>query len=155
MKLALKYRTNRPQVVHEVFDDEVVLINFDSGKYFSFNHVGAAIWESIEEQRSIESILEILLSRFSGSRDRIESSLAAFIRQLEDAGLIVPAETSQKPVTEPAGAESRLNSAADLEAFEAPELHQYDDMQELLLLDPIHEVDESGWPNKNQDPTGG
>jgi hypothetical protein len=28
-------------------------------------------------------------------------------------------------------------------------LHKYTDMEELLLLDPIHDVDETGWPNKS------
>ena len=31
--------------------------------------------------------------------------------------------------------------------FVAPELKRYADMQDLLLLDPVHDVDEKGWPN--------
>jgi hypothetical protein len=31
--------------------------------------------------------------------------------------------------------------------FEAPVLQKYTDMQDLLLLDPIHDTDETGWPN--------
>jgi hypothetical protein len=31
--------------------------------------------------------------------------------------------------------------------FEKPGLQKYSDMQDLLLLDPIHEVDEMGWPH--------
>jgi hypothetical protein len=31
--------------------------------------------------------------------------------------------------------------------YEAPALHKYNDMQDLLLLDPVHDVDETGWPN--------
>jgi hypothetical protein len=27
----------------------------------------------------------------------------------------------------------------------------YEDMQDLLLLDPIHDVDETGWPARKQD----
>jgi hypothetical protein len=30
--------------------------------------------------------------------------------------------------------------------FHAPVLQVYSDMQDLLLLDPIHEVDATGWP---------
>jgi hypothetical protein len=35
--------------------------------------------------------------------------------------------------------------------FVAPVLDKYTDMQELLLLDPIHEVDASGWPKLPDD----
>jgi len=30
--------------------------------------------------------------------------------------------------------------------FSAPVLNAYTDMEELLLLDPIHDVDQAGWP---------
>ena len=32
--------------------------------------------------------------------------------------------------------------------FEFPIIEKFTDMQELLLLDPIHEVDEKGWPHQ-------
>ena len=32
--------------------------------------------------------------------------------------------------------------------FEAPRLEKYTDMQDLVLLDPVHEVDEQGWPQQ-------
>ena len=44
MSLHDHYRINSPGVVFEAFDDEVVIINLDSGNYFSFNKVGSAIW---------------------------------------------------------------------------------------------------------------
>ena len=31
--------------------------------------------------------------------------------------------------------------------FESPNLQKYTDMQAMLWLDPIYEVDETGWPN--------
>jgi hypothetical protein len=37
-----------------------------------------------------------------------------------------------------------LTAAAAITA--APVLEKYTDMQELLLLDPIHDVEEAGWP---------
>jgi len=32
------------------------------------------------------------------------------------------------------------------EAFRPPTVAVYSDMEDLLLLDPIHDVDETGWP---------
>jgi hypothetical protein len=31
--------------------------------------------------------------------------------------------------------------------FVTPCLQKYTDMEELLLIDPIHEIDEVGWPS--------
>ena len=38
-------------------------------------------------------------------------------------------------------------------AYEKPVFQKYDDMQALLLIDPIHEVDDDGWPVANPAPT--
>jgi hypothetical protein len=35
-------------------------------------------------------------------------------------------------------------------AFVPPSLAKFQDMQDLLLLDPIHETDEPGWPARKQ-----
>ena len=35
--------------------------------------------------------------------------------------------------------------------FDAPILKRYTDQQELLLLDPIHEVDDIGWPREKEE----
>ena len=37
-------------------------------------------------------------------------------------------------------------------AFVAPALHVYTDMQEFMLVDPLHDVDEvAGWPHAKTD----
>ena len=56
-------------------------------------------------------------------------------------GLIVPSEDQgAAPKTErPAPSKKK--------AFAKPKLSKFGDMQDLLLLDPIHDVDQQGWPN--------
>jgi hypothetical protein len=36
------------------------------------------------------------------------------------------------------------------ESYLQPSFEKYSDMQEMLLLDPIHEVSEAGWPHKEK-----
>ena len=36
-------------------------------------------------------------------------------------------------------------------AFVAPAIEEFDDMRNLLLLDPIHDVAEVGWPARRED----
>ncbi len=78
-----------------------------------------------------------------------ERAVGQFLDELKQEALIIP-------TTEPL-AQSRTGTTAELagntvweKSFEAPILHKFTDMQELLLLDPIHEVDETGWPNPSQ-----
>jgi hypothetical protein len=43
---------------------------------------------------------------------------------------------------------------AERATFIAPVLAVYTDMQDLLLLDPIHDVDEIGWPTRRDGAAG-
>lgn len=66
-----------------------------------------------------------------------------FIAELARLNLIVPAE-----LTADLTAEIEVPASDE---FQPPALESYTDMQDLLLLDPIHEVDEMGWPQKAPD----
>jgi hypothetical protein len=135
------YRVNRPKVVYEVFEDETVLINLDSGSYYSFSGSGALIWDCIIRGDSVGSVIENLQERFCGM-DGIGPAVEDFMRELVQENLVVEASSrADKNVKQ------EKKESARLAQFERPVLQKYSDMQDLLLLDPIHEVDETGWPS--------
>jgi len=141
------FRVNSPNVIHETIDGEVVLINLETGSYYSIDRVGAIIWDYLEKGLNGNQIEAAIMTKYGGE----ESEIAAGIQQLFDAlqaeQLIVPGEATSTNENVP-----EVSNAANGQAkpnFEVPELHKYTDMEDLLLLDPIHDVDESGWPNTN------
>jgi hypothetical protein len=138
---AATYQVNAPKVLYEAFEDETVLINLDSGNYYSFSGSGALIWDRIVCGESIASIIECMQERF-GEAAEIALLVEDFVRELVDENLIVKDPSSAVKNIEQAKA--RIPSLA---RFERPVLQKYSDMQDLLLLDPIHEVDEMGWPH--------
>ena len=82
--------------------------------------------------------------RTSWTRASATEAVSGLLEELTTASLIVPA-----PETNSNGAGPAANGAGPAKPqaqYAAPKLSTYTDMQELLLLDPIHEVDESGWP---------
>ena len=137
------FRVNSPKVVHEVFETEVVIINLGTGTYYSVDGVAADIWTRIDGAMPGE-IVEGLTARYETSAGDIETAVTRFLDELQREGLIVPdqADTDEKerPGRTAAGPERPLPR------FETPVLHKYSDMQDLLLLDPIHDVDDTGWP---------
>jgi hypothetical protein len=64
--------------------------------------------------------------------------VAGLVEQLLAEGLVV--EDADAPV----GASP---PAPPADALEPPALEKFTDMQDLILLDPVHEVDERGWPH--------
>jgi Coenzyme PQQ synthesis protein D (PqqD) len=135
------YRVNRPKVIYESFEDETVLINLDSGNYYSFSGSGALIWDCIIRGDSVGSVIENLHERF-GARDGIVPAVDEFVSELLKENLIVEDSGGGAKNVEDAGA--KIFKPAE---FERPVLQKYSDMRDLLLLDPIHEVDETGWPH--------
>jgi len=86
--LSQSYRVNAPKVVYEAFEDETVLINIDSGNYYSFSGSGALIWDRIVSGESIASVIEYLQERFADAAD-IALSVEDFVRELVEENLIV------------------------------------------------------------------
>jgi len=134
------FRPNTPAVTSERFDDEVVLVNFDSGRYHSIQGVGVEVWRCLEAGAVRGDIEEHLRRHYEGAPEEISAGLGRFLEQLQKEALIVPVPAVSAPELPGPPAHDSLPS------FVAPELTTYTDMQELLWLDPIHEVDESGWP---------
>jgi hypothetical protein len=72
-----------------------------------------------------------------------------FCGRLIEEGLIRPGEAGDAPR---AGARPEPAQAAT-GVWVAPTITVYADMQDLFQLDPIHDVDETGWPSRPAEET--
>ena len=117
------YRIRTPQVVHETVDGEVVAIDFDTGSYYSLRGPAEAVWSALGDS------LQPLVVVAAGAAGE-PALVAAFLDQLVEEGLV-----------ERDGPPADGTETGEL-AFE-----KFSDMEELILLDPVHDVSEAGWPN--------
>jgi Coenzyme PQQ synthesis protein D (PqqD) len=145
----LGLRVNAPQVICETIDGEVIVINLASGTYYSVRGAGADAWEVIQSAPGIDrhAVATVLASRFDRPADLLENDIAAFLDQLRQEGLVVEADVGQEPVISGAGSNGAQNAAGAQQGYEPPLLEKYTDMQDLVLIDPVHEVDATGWPH--------
>jgi len=146
-----RFRINSPKVVHETIDGETVLLHLDNGNYYSLDGVGANIWGLIDRSVHVGSIIEWVTGRYRGDRGEIEKALYQLLNELQQEDLIVTDETSGYEKDVDHSDYGSVNQSEHPEIFVAPVLHKYTDMQDLLLLDPIHDVDEVGWPSSRDD----
>lgn len=144
MDPAARYRVNKPSIVNEIIDGEAVMINLDSGSYYSADKTGAVVWEALAQGASLRETSAFVEERFSGDPAAIEKGVAAFVENLLAEGLMVP-DPARVPAPLPPAP-----GGSPKPAFEPPTVQRYDDMKDLLLSDPIHDVDASGWPNLTQ-----
>lgn len=144
--MGVRLRLNAPKVIHEEFDDEVVIANLDSGRYYSVDLIGAAIWRLVIAGITREEIFARIRTEFTGDAIEIERGTGNFLDELVDESLLI-AESIEDGVGSSSAASPRPSAQIP---FVAPRLQKYTDMEELLLLDPVHEVDETGWPRKRE-----
>ena len=134
------YRINAPSVIFERFDEELVAINMDKGTYHSMAGSAADAFVLLAEEATARELAAALANKYAATPEQIGTALAPFLEQLRDEQLIVSVETRKpRDPLKIAGDESGL-------PFAAPSLQAFRDLEGLLLLDPVHEVGDEGWP---------
>lgn len=133
------YRVTKPEVVADVIDGEAVIMNLKTGKYFNSEGTGGECWDALASGLSVAQIVDQLAAKYSADRTTIASGVEEFVQDLVAHKLITPCDTAPPEVVARA-----LNSPPA--PFHVPTLNVYSDMEDLLLLDPIHDVDAAGWP---------
>lgn len=134
-----RLKPNEPTVISEPMDEELVVINLESGCYYNLNVSAAKIWTNLARGATVEAVIES--QRANGTdKEEISQTIDAFCHFLQDENLLI---TSEAP------AEEMECGPVD---YKKPEIEKFTDMQEMLLLDPIHEVTEMGWPNEAEKP---
>lgn len=66
----------------------VVLLNLKNGVYYELKEVGTSIWNLIQQPRSVQSILDILVDEYEVDAERCEADLLALADDLAKHGLI-------------------------------------------------------------------
>jgi hypothetical protein len=132
-------KIRQPKISHQSIDGEVVIINLENGSYYSLLELPARLWELIAAGWSRTELLALVADAYP--HDDTSAATNAFLDELVREGLV-----------EEVRADAKTNVDVALPStFAAPHLETFTDLQELLMLDPIHEVDAAGWPHKPAD----
>ena len=134
------FQVNSPHVIYENIEGELVLIHMAKGSYYSTDAIGAKLWDLIVAGHRVDEMQEWIGTSYQGNADEIARGIDDFLEELKREELIVRADrpvVNGRPKTEQDSAGS---------AFQPPVLNKYRDMEDMLMLDPIHEVEEAGWP---------
>ena len=137
-----RFEVNEKEVSAKVIDGEVIIINLARGLYYSLERTGAAVWVLIAGGHSLDESAEILSSRYSAPVEQVRADLARLLGDLVDQKLVMQVDCVRASVQDvtldpPAG-----------DLYETPVLNTYDDMADVLALDPPLpqvEIDGDSW----------
>jgi hypothetical protein len=142
-----RFRLVGPGVVHETVDEETIIVNLDTGSYYDLNASGACIFEGLVLSASVAEIVTELEATYEVDPSNASADVQQLVAELVDEQLIVAFDDRQvSPGPTNGGGLTSRRSPSERRSYVAPALSKHTDMQELLLLDPVHEVDEAGWP---------
>jgi hypothetical protein len=127
----------------ERLDGEMVIISFETGKYFNSNGAAADILYLIENSVDRSLWGQILGKEFSDFEES-SSGIAEFLGLLLEEKIVL--ESSEVAV-------KTIDLPTDYQrgAWQKPALLVFDDLADLLLIDPIHDTSLEGWPTVKND----
>lgn len=90
-KMAKKHSsyTQNKDIIGSPIDDEMVMMDVDKGSYFGLNSMGSEIWNSIEEPKTIQELVDELIKEYEISEDECKTEVTKFIDALVDVNLII------------------------------------------------------------------
>lgn len=137
-----KVKLNSTSISCERLDGEMVIISFETGKYFNANGSAADILFMIENNVDQSLWQEILSNHFKDFQIEI-SKIDEFLSKLILERIVVETDTSNFEA---------VNLPEDYQRLEwgLPTLLVFDDLADLLLIDPIHDTSLDGWPIKKE-----
>ena len=133
---------NKQFVVYEQMDAELTVINLQKGYYFIGKDSAIDIFLSLENAQTINDIVGQMMTVYSVQETVVREEVASLVDSWLKNDLISEVDdASQNLVAEP-------SPMAELKPWTQPIFIAFDDMRDLLLLDPIHDtnLDEQGWP---------
>jgi len=141
-----RFRINAPTVTHQVIDGEVIILNLDNGFYYSLADSAAVIWQSLNGA-PVGEVVAVVERFYDAAPNEIETKTSEFLAQLAEENLIAAVDAWPFEITAP-------EAPATKTTFTAPVFEKYTEMSDLLLVDPIHDVDDYGWPRTQEESQG-
>lgn len=139
----MRYRVNSPHVISETVGGETIIVNLASGHYFNLQATAVDVWRGLERGEALEGIVLELERRYEAEDGEIHAAVEKLADDFVAAELIVADGTGagEAPSAPP------QDVGEDRAPFAPPGFTTFTDMQDIILLDPVHEVDTRGWPH--------
>lgn len=130
---------NRESVSWDCLEGEVVAIHLGTGIYYSLRGTAATVWQVLAAPVAAPAIVAAVTAVHAAGAEAAGPAVGLFLERLRDEQLIVETAVAGEAPAAP---------AAPLQPYAPPVLERFSDLQDLLLLDPIHDVGAQGWPHR-------
>ena len=138
------FKFNDCRVFADYADEQYIVLNYVNGEYYAFDTASSAVLRAFTEGYDTAAVAEAYKT-LCGVDTGAEDKISAYLKRLLDMEILI--ETGDE-----AGEKGDLTSYLKIsDDKQIPELdfQVFNDVADLLLMDPIHEVDDNaGWPKQ-------
>ena len=132
------YKLNEEKMFYDFADGQAVVINYQTGMYYGMGLLASAILDRIVAGKSVDEIIKAVKALPQCPPDMADR-VNDFVKELQEKEIIISGPAV------PGGAEP-LASEVTEDGFDL-KLDMFAEMADLLLADPVHDVDmKEGWP---------
>ncbi len=78
-------------VVFRQLEGEAVILNLETGVYFGLNEAGTRIWSLLQEDGSLERVVERMQNEYAVSAEALQEDVLRLVDQMLEKGLVRPA----------------------------------------------------------------
>ena len=126
-------KSNVARFPSETIEGETILIDSEKGVLLLLSGSAPWIWDRFTGGANRDALVAAVAAGFG---DAAAAEVAAFIDSMLAIGLLSPCH------------EVGADATALPDAFATPAMETFEDISEIIMMDPIHEVDpNAGWPN--------
>lgn len=136
------YRVDERRMAHQTVDDEVIAIDFVNGAYFSMRGTAGEIWQMLAARVALDAVVGLYREGSPSPPDTLLTEIQSFVSELLAANLLQVNDAPEPAQPVPPGL------AIQHGPYAPPQLEKFEDMADLIMLDPVHDVGDAGWPRK-------
>jgi hypothetical protein len=139
--MVVHYLVDERRIAHQTVDGEVIAIDFVNGAYFSMRATAGEIWQMLASNVALDAVIALYQENSPLPAETLVTEIQAFVSELLAANLLRlnDAPGTVQPVL-PA-------IVAQRKPYTPPQLEKFEDMADLIMLDPVHDVSDAGWPH--------
>jgi myo-inositol-1-phosphate synthase len=78
-----------PDIACSKLDDEEVLLNVETGDYYTLNNTGSVLWEMLDSAKNVSELVDSFAKRYALDKDKAEVDVLRLLNDLAAEGLVL------------------------------------------------------------------
>jgi hypothetical protein len=146
--MAARYRSNAPRFVDETVDGEALIMDMLKGNYYSCIGASAVAWEALKQGATVPETAALLAGAYDRPGADVAIDVENFATLLVAEEMLVATDALRDGIDDHAftASPSASDASATLGDYGPLTFERFSDLADLILLDPVHDVTEAGWP---------